>query len=226
MTDFRYSRFHSPALVWAFFLNALFFSNVHGDQLIQSDVEISNINPSAVNVESMGFDGWGLNDEETERYQKIMEGPRGSWTPNLDPLHVLGMNAETEKERRYYAKRLAVMEHDRLVRERTFELVYLRAYAQLYPNESLYVTPPPIAQERQGSGRKTLKVTLPCDNGSTCFARIAPTLANATSRPVDLYFFGMKSVDDIQAWAKQIGIDPEWVRAKSITLNLGEELPE
>ena len=226
MTNFSCSRFYAPALVWAFFLSAHFFSNVYADQLIQSDVEISTINPSAVNVESMGFDGWGLNEEETERYRKIMEGPRGNWSPKLDPLHVLGINAETEQERRHYAKRQAVIEHDRLVRERAFELVYLREYARLYPKESLYVTPPPIAQKRQGNGRKTLKVTLPCDNGSACFARIAPTLANATSRPVDLYFFGMKSVDDIQAWAKQIGIDPEWVRAKSITLNLGEELPE
>jgi integrating conjugative element protein (TIGR03759 family) len=211
--------------VLALILSAGFFPIATADQVNRSDIGISNMSPSAVNAEAMGFDGWGLNEEETERYELIMKGPRGNWTPDLSPLQVLGINAETVQERQYYARRLAVIEHDRLVRERAFEAAYLQAYAKLYPNDSLYMTTPPIARKkREKDSRKQLKVTLPCGTDSVCFKRIAPTLANATSVPVDLYFYGIESVDDIQTWAREIGIDPEWVRNKLITLNVGEVL--
>lgn len=209
----------------ALFLSAGFFSIATADQVNRSDIGISNMSPSAVNAEAMGFDGWGLNEEETERYELIMKGPRGNWTPDLSPLQVLGINAETVQERQFYARRLAIIEHDRLVRERAFEATYLQEFAKLYPNDSLYMTTPPIARKKKEKDRrKQLKVTLPCGTSSVCFKRIAPTLADATSVPVDLYFYGIESVEDIQTWARDIGIDPEWVRQKLITLNVGEVL--
>lgn len=225
MISFLRFAFVTSVRVLALFLSAAFFSPAMSDQVNQSDIGISNMSPSAVNVEAMGFDGWGLNEVEMERYQHIMKGPRGNWTPDLSPLQVLGINAESIQERRHYAQRLAVIEHDRLVRERAFEKAYLQEYAKLYPNESLYMTTPPIAwKKREKERRKQLKITLPCESHSVCFKRIAPTLANADTIPVDLYFYGIESVGDIQVWARDIGIDPDWVRQKLITLNVGEAL--
>jgi integrating conjugative element protein (TIGR03759 family) len=225
MTDRTAHGFHNPALVWAL-LGALFFPPLWADELNRSDTGIDTLERSSLNVEVMGFDGWGLTDEEVARYNRIMEGPRGNWTPNLDPIQVLGINAQTEAERRIYAERQAQIEHDRILRERHYEEVYLMAWHRLYPNEQLYKMPPPITQNPQQADpyRKIVKVVLPCDPESPCFKRISPDLKNAAARPVDLYFFGMKSVDDIQAWAHTVGIDPETVRARVITLNLGEEL--
>ena len=99
MTDWTARKFHNPALVWAL-LGALFFSPVWADELNRSDTGIDTLERSSLNLEVMGFDGWGLTDEEVARYNQIMEGPRGNWTPNLDPIQVLGINADTEAERR------------------------------------------------------------------------------------------------------------------------------
>ncbi|MEW8439274.1 MAG: TIGR03759 family integrating conjugative element protein [Candidatus Thiodiazotropha taylori] len=209
----------------ALFLSATLFSISYGDEVKQTGIGISNLTSNAVNIETMGFDGWGLNEAETERYQLIMKGPRGNWTPNLSPVLVLGINAESVQERQHYARRLAIIEHDRLVRERAFERVYLAEYAKLSPKMPLYEGKPSIAKKQEVKNkRKRLNITLPCDIESVCYKRIAPTLAKAASKPVDLYFFDVKSIDDIQAWARAIGIDPERVRQKLITLNIGEVL--
>ncbi|MCG8054828.1 MAG: hypothetical protein JAY94_04010 [Candidatus Thiodiazotropha endolucinida] len=225
MTNYFSSVCLTSTRALAFFLSATFFSIAYGDEVKQTGVEISNLTPNAVNVETMGFEGWGLNEAETERYQLIMKGPRGNWTPNLSPVLVLGINAESVQERQHYARRLAIIEHDRLVRERAFERVYLAEYAKLFPKMPLYDGTPSIAkQQKTKKTRKRLNITLPCDIESVCYKRIAPTLAKATSRPVDLYFFGIRSIEDIQSWARDTGINPDFVQQKLITLNVGDVL--
>ena len=34
---------------------------------------------------------WGLTEQEWTRFEKIQTGPRGFWSPNLDPLTALGV---------------------------------------------------------------------------------------------------------------------------------------
>ena len=36
---------------------------------------------------------WGLRDDEFSRYRELMEGPIGIYSPNLDPLSALGIEA-------------------------------------------------------------------------------------------------------------------------------------
>ncbi|HDL4619024.1 TPA: TIGR03759 family integrating conjugative element protein, partial [Mannheimia haemolytica] len=36
---------------------------------------------------------WGLTIEEWNRYTELMKGERGMWSPNLDPLTALGIEA-------------------------------------------------------------------------------------------------------------------------------------
>ncbi|MFC1102698.1 hypothetical protein ACFGYK_10630 [Pasteurella multocida] len=42
---------------------------------------------------------WGLTAEEWQRYLELQQGERGVWSPNLDPLTTLGIEAKTEAER-------------------------------------------------------------------------------------------------------------------------------
>ena len=45
---------------------------------------------------------WGLTDDDWVKFKKIMAGPRGIWSPGLDPLTALGvMETESEERRRY-----------------------------------------------------------------------------------------------------------------------------
>ena len=43
---------------------------------------------------------WGLRSEEWARYRQLMQGPLGVYSPQLDPLTALGIEARSEEERR------------------------------------------------------------------------------------------------------------------------------
>ena len=47
---------------------------------------------------------WGLTEQEWTRFEQIQAGPRGFWSPNLDPLTALGVEAQTDQERQRYAE--------------------------------------------------------------------------------------------------------------------------
>jgi hypothetical protein len=66
---------------------------------------------------------WGLTVEDWARYQSLMTGPRGTWSPNLDPVTALGMHAGTDAGRRRYAEILVRLERERTMRELAFEKV-------------------------------------------------------------------------------------------------------
>ncbi|MGH8490233.1 MAG: hypothetical protein ACREXS_15530, partial [Gammaproteobacteria bacterium] len=34
---------------------------------------------------------WGLTGEDWQRYERLMTGPRGIWSPHLDPVTALGV---------------------------------------------------------------------------------------------------------------------------------------
>ena len=55
-------------------------------------------------------EAWGLNQQEYRRYESIMEGPRGTWSPDLDPLTALGLEARSQAERQKYAEKLVETE--------------------------------------------------------------------------------------------------------------------
>jgi hypothetical protein len=64
---------------------------------------------------------WGLDERDWLQYQWLVEGPRGLWTPHLDPLLVLGIHAPTEPERQRYAQAFVDMEQERLHLELRFQ---------------------------------------------------------------------------------------------------------
>ena len=47
---------------------------------------------------------WGFAPEEWARYRQLMQGPLGVYSPQLDPLTALGIQARSEEERRRYAE--------------------------------------------------------------------------------------------------------------------------
>jgi len=47
---------------------------------------------------------WGLSETEYRRYQHLMAGQRGQWTPGLDPLTALGVSTDSTAERRRLAE--------------------------------------------------------------------------------------------------------------------------
>src|SRR3546814_471820 len=54
---------------------------------------------------------WGLQPQEWARYRELMDGPLGIYSPNLDPLSALGIEARTDEERRRYAELHVQVQH-------------------------------------------------------------------------------------------------------------------
>ncbi|MBJ2470569.1 TIGR03759 family integrating conjugative element protein, partial [Salmonella enterica subsp. enterica serovar Agona] len=64
---------------------------------------------------------WGLSPEDYQRYQQLMNGPRGIQSPGLDPLSALGIEARTPAERRQYAETRVTEEIARTEKELDFQ---------------------------------------------------------------------------------------------------------
>ncbi len=182
---------------------------------------------------------WGLTPQEWSRYRTVMEGPRGIYSPGLDPLTALGIEAKSAEDRRRYAELQVQAERQRIDKELAYQKAYDQAFARLYPNEKvIQISTEPLSPKTsgatnalKGSGRLAVFVQ---DSCTSCIARVKDL--QAQKQPFDLYFVGSQGDDEtIRRWAILAGIEPTSVRSRQITLNhdagrwlglgLGGELP-
>ena len=159
---------------------------------------------------------WGLTEQEWSRFEHIQAGPRGFWSPNLDPLTALGIEAETDQARQRYAELQVTLEAKRAERELAYQNAYTTAWAKLFPGllpiqgmSSSSPTSSPVAP------RPALFVEDQCP---ACTAE-AQRLQSA-DLAFDLYLVGSQGEDErVRTWARQAGIDPARVQRHQITLN-------
>lgn len=161
---------------------------------------------------------WGLRAEEWSRYQTLMHGPLGIYSPNLDPLTALGIEARSEDERRRYAELQVQAEARRVQKTLDYQRAYDAAWQRLYPNQQRVVLQGGPATGGSGTaepGRIALFVKEDC---AACDQRVQQLQSAGT--PVDVYLIGSRGDDErIRRWARRAGIDPAKVRARTITLN-------
>ncbi len=167
---------------------------------------------------------WGLRTEEWTRYQEIMEGPLGIYSPNLDPLTALGIEARSDAERRRYAELQVQAESRRVEKLLTYQRAYDEAWQRLQPNTQRVNLPgavagagptAPGATPLGVNGRTAVFVR---DNCPPCEDVVRKLQASGTL--FDLYMVGSRSDDArIRAWAQRAGIEPGKVRDRAITLN-------
>ncbi|WP_237385434.1 TIGR03759 family integrating conjugative element protein [Xenorhabdus sp. Sc-CR9] len=155
---------------------------------------------------------WGLKEEEYQRYRHLMAGPRGIQSPGLDPLTALGIEAETEAERRRYAEQWVRAEFARTEKELRFQREVNTAWQRLFPD----VLPVDMAKSQEINGRLALFVK--ADDCPACDTRLTEVLA--ATQPVDIYLVDSQGKDDrLRQWAKKHQIPVERVRHRQITLN-------
>lgn len=180
--------------------------------LNQQNVLTHKLNQQVLQVQPQE---WGLTESEWQRYQALNQGERGIWSPGLDPLTVLGVESRNEQEREHYARLLAKKMHDRMERELQFQRTYDRVFTEMYPNEQPFKVEPHISER---FGRVIYFTRL--DNCDKCEANADRVLQYVNDKtPIDIYFVGVKSNEQIYDWAKKHNIDPNKVNRKLITLN-------
>ena len=177
-------------------------------------------------------EAWGLSQQEYQRYESIMEGPRGIWSPNLDPLTALGLEARSQAERQKYAEKLVEAERRRVEAELAFQRAYDAAWQRLYPGDmpvnsfstkggtdatqSVFGSNPSESSQR-------LNVVVATQGCNQCDATVKRLIS--TGAAMDVWVVDSNGDDGrIRSWAAKVGIPPELVRAGDITLNHGGSL--
>lgn len=182
-----------------------------------SATSIERASPIAAPDEARAH-AWGLDTAEWSRYQQLMQGPLGIYSPNLDPLTALGIEARSDAERQHYAELQVRAEAQRVQKELIYQQAYDAAWKRLFPDQvpvrSLTSTPRPSASIAH-KGRLAVFVK---DDCAACDARVRQLQTSGAA--FDIYMVGSRGDDTrIRAWAQRVGIDPTKVRARTITLN-------
>lgn len=182
-------------------------------------------------------DAWGLSQQEYRRYESIMEGPRGIWSPNLDPLTALGIEARSDAERQKYAELMVEVERERVEAELAFQRAYDDAWQRLYPN-AMPVNPFSTkggidasqsvfghsgASSPRSNTIERFNVVVATEGCDSCDATVKQLMS--AGAPMDIWVVDSNGDDSrIRSWAARLGVSPERVRAGDITLNHGGAL--
>ncbi|MBS7690709.1 TIGR03759 family integrating conjugative element protein [Pseudomonas lalucatii] len=185
----------------------------------QSNTAVQGLQQASSNEEQARE--WGLTSREFSRYQTLMQGPRGIYSPGLDPLTTLGIEARSAEERRRYAELQVQAERQRVDKELAYQRAYDEANARMFPGEKVIQISSPSAglngskPALQGDGRLAIFVK---DDCPPCIAKVRDL--QAQRQAFDLYFVGSQGEDEhIRRWAILAGVEPKNVRSRQITLN-------
>lgn len=166
---------------------------------------------------------WRLSMEEWARYRTLMQGPRGIWSPDLDPLTVLGIHAETDAERRRYAELLVMIEFERVEQELRFQRAYDDAAQRLFPTLPR-VSPASSDSPAVLSSAERLAFfgSVDSERCPACAEVLKRKLGTYVRRggPVlDLFLAGAADDAALRAWVDAQGVSPAAVRRGQITVN-------
>lgn len=190
----------------------------------QKDV-VEAISPTRESTQVELAREWGLTADEWRHYQTVMAGPRGIYSPGLDPLTALGIEAKSAEDRRRYAELQVKAERQRVDKELAYQHAYDQAFKRMYPDEKIIQLSSSPASPMSSSpsmlesgGRLALFVQ---DDCTSCIARVRSL--QAQKQAFDLYYVGSQGDDEkIRRWAILAGVDASSVRNRQITLNHDE----
>ena len=146
-----------------------------------------------------------------------MEGPLGIYSPNLDPLSALGIEARSDEERQRYAEMQVQAESRRVEKLLAYQRAYDEAWQRLYPGMQRVSLPDAVPDNAavRSNGRMTVFVKEDC---AACVQLVQRLQTSGTG--FDIYMVDSRQDDArIRDLAKRMGIDPAKVRSGAITLN-------
>ncbi|UVO20049.1 MULTISPECIES: TIGR03759 family integrating conjugative element protein [Pseudomonadaceae] len=191
-----------------------------GAQTLSSDNRLSRERPMAIEraAEQHARD-WGLSVEEWTRYRDLMQGPLGVYSPHIDPLTALGIEARSDQERQRYAELQVAAEAQRVEKLLAYQRAYDDAWQRLHADMPRVILPDagpafsPVVPE--ASRRLALFVEDACPTCDQTVLRL-----QAAGMAFDIYVVDSGADDTrIRAWAQRIGIEPAKVRSGQVTLN-------
>ena len=165
---------------------------------------------------------WRLSNEEWEKYRTLMQGPRGLWSPNLDPITVLGIAAETDAERRRYAELLVMVEYERVEKELRFQRAYDEAAHRLFPTLPRVTTTAANAGPLGGVDRLAFLGSIDearCPSCARTLKRWLRTHPLKAGPVLDLVLSDAGDDEALRRWAQRQGVSAAALARGEITLH-------
>ena len=221
------SRFRFTALGLVLAMSVpVYAGNVTSTQTTETGKEISTSKSSALSdSEQVRARTWNLSETEWRRYRELMQGIRGSISPEtISPIEVLGIHARDEADRQRYAEVWARAMREDVDRILAFQRAYDAAGKRLYPNEPLIDVDrlPGKTEETsvlQSTDRLLFFARRECPACDMLVGKVMRRIDEVSG--IDIYLTDIAPGDDaaVRDWASTHHIDPEWVRSRRITLN-------
>lgn len=165
---------------------------------------------------------WNLTDSDVKKYNKIMSGTRGVFSPGIAPPLALALEAKTPEERKKYLVIYAKLEQERTQKDLATSRMYKQVFDELFPEpviDKSFLYEDNKNYIRDGD-RFVIFINLDC---TKCKGKLLTGLiktSNFKNIPTDIYVKGAKTSGDLQRWAREMGINSEKVAEGRITLNL------
>jgi len=202
-----------------------------GQTVSATETEVTRTSPHEATItllsasEHERSNAWNLSESEWRRYQSLLLGIRGSISPaNLSPIEVLGIHARDSVERRHYAERWARAMRDDAERILAFQHAYDAAAEKMFSGQTLIDvgklrTLPQKTSELQADDRILFFTDVMCPACDAVLVKLISRLESVAG--IDIYITNVPTTDDevIRAWAKEHGIEREWVDTRRVTLN-------
>ena len=176
---------------------------------------------------------WQLTEDEWIRYQELMRGARGTWSPDLDPITALGAHATSDTERRRYAELFVRQEYARVDGELAFQRAVTEAWSNLFPVQRRLQAP----RAQQASFLTDFDAGTPIRFGlvlepdcAMCRTKLREYLDRIRRNPsleaLDIYLRKTGGDDRVLSdWASANAVPVELVSAARVTLNHGDQYP-
>lgn len=166
---------------------------------------------------------WKLTEEEWKQYTALMKGPRGVWSPGLDPLTVLGIHADSQEQRRHLAKLFVMREYERVEQELAFQREVSAAWERLFPGPLMVSTPTsPAVPKDDGlifGDRLVIFVSAECAKCSDVLPIAIAKIQATASLDLDLYVVNAPDDVHIRKLVATNHIPIDLVKSGRITLN-------
>lgn len=181
---------------------------------------------------------WGLSVEEWMRYLEIKAGPRGMWSPGLDPIAYLALEAETIAEQRHYAIVYAHMQDARIRSELRVDWMRRQEVIKIYKSKPTFNQELLKKSREKKSNLGKLNESIlssPADSllyGDRLLYFIDVSLSPKAQVQtlvrkideydgvgLDIYVSGAEDDSQIMTWAGKVGIERDHVENGSVSLN-------
>lgn len=208
--------------------SSLAYGENNATENIESDLKSSSIGGADLKLSERDKSlakQWMLTESDWVKYKEVMSGPRGTWSPGLDPITALGVSETDPQERKRYAEIWLRVESKRAELEMAFEVERQRVAKAVLGDQLAVNNSGWIRQWEENRVAVTKKVILFVDANCTdecddMFKELSASVGN--NARLDIYFSDGATSESIGKWAAFMNISPSAVKSRQITLNFDD----